>query len=271
MRLGQLARQLDVKTTDIVTFLEKEKKTTIKTHPNSKVPDELIEEVSAHFKPEEKEVEEKPAAIEQKEETPVIPEQPKEEKKKVQPEPEIPLNPEHIETPKTELQGPKIIGKVDLPDKSKIQVEIDGVVYDQEFLDKKKKDELKQLREQKAIEKEEKRKAEKERKRIALEKKKLEEERQAMLAQEKHNILSAEEEKKKALILKAQEKREKKLEANRKKRQKQYYQQQVTTKQPQSTKKKKKKEIEQEVITVQTASEPKETNLFKRFIKWLNT
>ena len=51
MRLGQLARQLEIKTDEIVSFLEKEKNISIKSHPNSKVEDELIPLISEYFKP----------------------------------------------------------------------------------------------------------------------------------------------------------------------------------------------------------------------------
>lgn len=267
MRLGQLARQLDVKTDDIVKFLEKEKSVNIKSHPNSKVEDDLIEDISNHFKPEP--VEDSKDIAETVEEK--IEEQPKEEvieAKKVDTE-EIPANPEHIETPKTELDGPKVVGKIDLPNKKDIQVEIDGVVYDQEFLDKKKKDELAELRKQKQLEKEEKKKEEAEKKRIALEKKKIEAERQAMLAQEENNALSAEEEKKKEVIRKAQEERERKLEEKRKKRQKEHYASKHAVKH--APKKKKKKTTTEEVEEIEEAQQPQETNPIKKFIKWLNT
>ena len=51
MRLGQLARQLEIKTNKIVSFLEEKKNITIKSHPNSKIEDDLIEVVTNHFKP----------------------------------------------------------------------------------------------------------------------------------------------------------------------------------------------------------------------------
>ena len=41
MRLGQLARQLDIKPEKIVSYIEKEHKTTITKHPNSKVDDDF--------------------------------------------------------------------------------------------------------------------------------------------------------------------------------------------------------------------------------------
>ena len=70
MRLGQLARQLDIKIDKIVTFLEKEKKVTIGVHPNTKVADELVAIITSHFQPKEpkdKEViVEKPKVIKEK-------------------------------------------------------------------------------------------------------------------------------------------------------------------------------------------------------------
>ncbi len=271
MRLGQLARQLEIKPDKIVSFLEKEKSITIKSHPNSKVEDDLIDLISTHFKPV---VAEEPVIENIKKEAPKA-----EEKEEVLEEKPAPI--EHIETQKpSEPQELKIIGKIDLPNKKDIQVEVDGVVYDQETLDEKKKEELKAERERKAIEKEAKRKENEEKKRIAREKREVEAERQAMLKTEKHNLLSKEEEKKKAIILKAQQEREAKLEAKRKERQKEHYSQKVTTKTP--AKKKKKTAVKstskaaETVIKTETSQkvnteEVKETSLYKRFIKWLNT
>jgi hypothetical protein len=269
VRLGQLARQLEIKTEKIISFLEKEKKITIKTHPNSKIDDDLIEGIIAHFTPyKEKKIEkilaDKEVVVEKKPKKKTTP------KKETIVEEKIVV--EHIETPTTNITGPKIIGKIDLPDKANIQVEVDGVVYDQEFLDKKKKDDLKAEREAKAAEKEAKKKEEQEKKRIALEKRKIEEERQAMLANEKHNILTAEEERKKAIIEKAIREREERLEQKRKERQKQFYKQQVAPSQKKKQAKPNKVDaIEQTEAKTFVEETPKETSVFKRFIKWLNT
>ena len=268
MRLGQLARQLDTKPDKIVSFLEKEKNVTIKSHPNCKVEDELIDDISNHFKP---------VIVAEEAETPT----PKKEKKteaKITEDKPAPV--EHIETQKAEEpQELKIIGKIDLPNKKDISVEVDGVVYDQETLDEKKKEELKAEREKKAIEKEEKKKAEAEKRRLAKEKREIEAERQAMLATEKSNELTKEAERKKAAILKAQQEREEKLEKKRKARQAEHYAQQFSTNT--SNKKKKKSTSKTAVKTVSTSAETsapaqpveeiKETSIIKRFIKWLNT
>ncbi|MCO6500575.1 MAG: hypothetical protein J5I47_09390 [Vicingus serpentipes] len=268
MRLGQLARKLDVKSDKIVSFLATEG-VTLNSHPNSKVDDSLIEKIENHFQPteatEEITTSEKPKTSATKTKEP-----------KVAPTKE----PETIEADKPVVtQELKIIGKIDLPDKKQIQVEVDGVVYNQETLDNKKKEELEAERARKTIEKEEKRKEEQEKKRIALEKRKLEEERKAMLANEKHNILTAEEEKKKAIILKAQQERERKLEERRKQLQKEHYLKNVVEKNTASTKKKKEKtitstpstkKVNEEVVMEQEQPQV-HLNIFQKFIKWLNT
>ena len=267
MRLGQLARQLDIKPEKIVSFLEKDKQVVIKAHPNSKVDDDLIEDITNHFTPVVEEVNEKEDVIKE-----VIVEEEVIEQKE----------PEHIDTVKADApQELKIVGKIDLPNKKEINVEVDGVVYDQETLDNKKKEELAAERERKAIEKEEKRKADEEKKAKAREQRKIEQERQAMLETEKHNLLSKEEEKKKAAIIKAQQEREEKLEAKRKARQAEHYAQQFSQKTP-VKKKKAVKAKETEIATKDieadssnsTSAIEKETvqlNGFQKFIKWLNT
>lgn len=267
MRLGQLARQLEIKPEKIVSFLEKEKNITIKSHPNCKVQDELIDDITNHFKPSTEEVKEEP----QEKKVSTI----KKETAATSPKEETPAPIEHIETQKApEPQELKIVGKIDLPNKKDITVEVDGVVYDQATLDEKKKEELKAEREKKAIEKEEKKKADAEKRRLAKEKREIEAERQAMLATEKSNQLTKEAEKKKALILKAQKEREEKLEKKRKEKQAEHYAKNFANKKS-NNKKKKAKAIEQTEETTpnkpQEIAEIQETSLIKRFIKWLNT
>jgi hypothetical protein len=282
MRLGQLARQLEIKPEKIISFLAKEKDITIKEHPNSKVEDELIETITTHFKPvideAEEAVTEKEAAVEEK------PKKVKKEKVVVETVPEeAPKTDvqEQLETIKSTFTGPKVVGKIDLPDKTQINVEVDGVVYDQETLDNKKKEELEEDRERKALEKEAKRKEEEERKKKAAEQRMVEAERQAMLKTEENNLLSKEEEKKKAIALKEQQERERKIDERRKAKQATHYSQQFKQKETAPPKKKKIKEavietkVEVEKPTHQEevveSTQPKETNIFKRFLKWLNT
>ncbi|PJA08353.1 MAG: hypothetical protein COX70_03910 [Flavobacteriales bacterium CG_4_10_14_0_2_um_filter_32_8] len=260
MRLGQLARQLDIKIDKIVTFLEKEKKVTIGVHPNTKVADELVAIITSHFQPKEPKDKE------------VIVEKPKVIKEKVV-KIEVPVSPKepiHIATPSLKIDGPKIIGKITIPDKTQIQVEVDGVVYNQDFLDKKKKDELEAERNRIAQEKEQKKKEEKEIREKAIEQRRLEGDRQEMLKKEAHNILSVEEERKRAAEEKKMRDREVKLEQQRKQKQKEFYAKKHTIKQTPSKKPLEKemrvqKEIEQ-VVELKTKLSP-----FKRFLKWLNT
>jgi len=266
MRLGQLARQLDTKPEKIVTFLEKEKSVTITSHPNSKVEDDLIEEISNHFKPVVSEIIATPTATKEKKDEPAT---------------ETPLVPapvEHIETKKAPApQELKIIGKIDLPNKKDVSVEVDGVVYDQETLDEKKKEDLKANKEKKALAKEAKKKADDEKRKLAKEKREVEAERKAMLATEKSNQLTKEAERKKEIVLKAQKEREAKLEKKRKARQADHYAQNVASVKASKKKKKKatsktKSNSEQvETPTNQSIKEVQEKSLYKKFIKWLNT
>jgi hypothetical protein len=274
MRLGQLARQLEIKPDKIVAFLEKEKGITIKTHPNSKVEDDLIELISAQFKSAVKEVEIKEEPKAKKEnptvkETEVIAE-------------EAPKPVEHIETVKAAApQELKIIGKIDLPNRKEVKIEVDGVVYDQETLDIKKREDKKIESEKKAIANEAKKKEADEKRRLAKEKREVEAERQAMLKTEKHNLLTKEEEKKKAILLLTQKKREEKLEAKRKKSQKDHYKQQVSATTSTTVKKKKKvvenkaeqatESVTETEIIQPIVEEVREKSVYKRFIKWLNT
>lgn len=262
MRLGQLARQLETKPEKIVEFLEKEKNITVKSHPNAKVEDELIEELTAQFKPVVKV--ETPTKTEKevakKEETPIKKE-----------EEIIIATPEHIETVKVApVQQLKIIGKIDLPDKKEIKIEVDGVVYDQETLDAKKKVELAANKEKKDEEKAAKKKADDVKRALAKEKRAIEAERKAMLETEKNNMLSKEEEKKKAEALKIQQEQEQKRKNKKKKEQAAHYSKKhiATT----NIQKKKKKKITEEVKETYTTAQPEEKLTgFKKFLKWLNT
>ena len=271
MRLGQLARQLDTKPEKIVSFLEKEKSITIKSHPNCKVEDDLIEEISNHFKPLGSEEIVTPVPS-----TKVAAKTPATEDI-IAPTP-APV--EHIETKKAPVpQELKIIGKIDLPNKKEVSIEVDGVVYDQETLDEKKKADLKVDKEKKAIEKEAKKIADDEKRKLAKEKREVEAERKAMLATEKSNQLTKEAERKKEIVLKAQKEREEKLEKKRKKRQADHYTQNVTAgkvkKKKDATKTAEKTEATLEgnetPTTIQPIEEVKEKSIYKRFIKWLNT
>ncbi|MCB0408670.1 MAG: hypothetical protein KDD29_00520 [Flavobacteriales bacterium] len=268
MRLGQLSRQLEVKPEQIIAFLEK-KGIAIKHHPNAKVEDELIEEISTHFKP----VAPSPEPEVKKEAPKKEPEVKKQTDSETSSEITI-TEPQHIETVKPEaLSGPKIIGKIDLPDKSKINVEVDGVVYDMETLESKKKENLQEERERRIAEKEAKEKAEQEAKEQARLKREEEQARKAKIEAEKQEKRLREKEKQRAILLQKKEKEKAEQEKKRKEKQKEFYHQKFKPKTKSAPPKK--QEVEEKITTENTVvtSQPevKEKSLYKRFIKWLNT
>jgi translation initiation factor 4G len=265
MRLGQLSRQLEVKPEQIVAYLAK-KEITVKQHPNAKVEDELIEELTAHFKPvvvaETVEIVEEPKPKKEEEPKPVV-------EAIIEPQAE----PEHIETVKPETApGPKIIGKIDLPDKAQINVEVDGVVYDQETLEAKKKESLKEERERKLAEKEAAQKAAAEAKEQARIKREEEQARKVKEEAERIERKLKEKAKQDAIRLKKEEEERKALEKARKEKQKEHYNQKFK---PKAAPKKTKKRTATEPVATESkkttqTEEVKETSLYKRFINWLN-
>ena len=179
MRLGQLARKLEVKSADIVSYLASEHKTEISAHPNSKVDDSLVPAVSKHFKvvADDSIGEEVNTANNHVKETPVKKEKIKDlkatkvdknvnkvhevatPKNKIDengveiinsaPEFEEPIDydrAEHIETVKPEdLAGLKVVDKIDLPPPPPPKmIEVDGVMIEESEFKKKKAEEHKQ-------------------------------------------------------------------------------------------------------------------------------
>ncbi len=135
MRLGQLSRQVNVSQKEIVSFLKKERGIELKVHPNVKVEDEFVELIANQFevKPSAEATTEEPEAAETKSETKeevlteVIDadeqEESTEEKvveiKEYLPGEEFirPSGPiEKIETEIPQLDGIKVVGKIDLPE-----------------------------------------------------------------------------------------------------------------------------------------------------------
>ncbi|MBL4651517.1 MAG: hypothetical protein JKY53_01460 [Flavobacteriales bacterium] len=181
MRLGQLARKLDVKPAEIINYLASEHKTEMNTHPNSKVDDKLVPAVSEHFGnstvaevvteekvvvkvketiPEEKIVEKVEAPKPEKKADPkkvevivVVPKNKLDENGEeiINPAPEFeePIDydsAEHIETVKAEkLTGLKVVKKIDLPPPPPPKmIEVDGVMMEETEFKKKKAEEHKQ-------------------------------------------------------------------------------------------------------------------------------
>jgi len=269
MRLGQLARQINISTDKIVSFLEKEKKITINPHPNAKIPDEHIDAITNNFVVIEEET------VSESEKVTTTPEEIKKET-----EPEKPIA-EKIKVAETisAVPTPKIIGKIDLPDKSKIEVNVDGVVYTEEELEQKKREEReanKAQKEQEAIEKAKQKKLVEEKKRIENEKRLAEQLRLKDLQDKEAKLLSVEEQNRR----KEKEKKKDEQEAIRKKKakeaKKRFYEQQL--KEIEKNKNVKQKTVskspkQEEVIEkkpIETTEETPKT-FWGKFLKWLNT
>jgi hypothetical protein len=118
MRLGQLARKLDLRPVEIVEFLASHD-ITIEEGSNARIEDEYSTLVVRHFAPGLQET-----APEEKEETEIITEPPL--SSEITPT-EIPIvadqiqeeKPELIKAPKVELPGLKVIGKIDMTEPKK--------------------------------------------------------------------------------------------------------------------------------------------------------
>lgn len=128
MRLAQLARKLSVKSSAIVDFLA-EQTFVIEDSPNTKVDDEHVRIVLAHFAPQLLEAEVAAIAEESDEVLEEIKQEPVQEVMSTSPE-EIPATidtplpaaeelPDIIRAPKIELSGLKVLGKIELPEKKK--------------------------------------------------------------------------------------------------------------------------------------------------------
>lgn len=139
MRLGQLARKLDVSTNEIVKFCASELRIEVLHHPNTKVPDESIDEIINHFGVNEEIVSvEEDIVLQDKVEQDLIHEKEMEILETVEEnqhnqeeltdseaplvaitenDEEIALRLENgvIKAPKIELPKPKVVGKIDLP------------------------------------------------------------------------------------------------------------------------------------------------------------
>lgn len=275
MRLGQLARQINTSTEKIVAYLEKEMQITLNPHPNAKIPDEHIDAITNFFVVTEEKTETK---SEKKVLTEKAPEPPKKLKKEPLPEK---LAEEKIIVAETisAIPSPKIIGKIDLPDKSKIEINVDGVVYTEEELEQKKREEreaIKAQKEQEALEKAKHKKLLEEKKRIENEKKLAEQLRLKDLQDKEAKLLSVEEQNRR----KEKEKKKAEQEVIRKKKakeaKKRFYEQQL--KEIEKTKSVSKKTAskppkQKEIVTIEPIESLEETpkTWWGKFLKWLNT
>lgn len=113
MRLGQLARQLDISPDKIVTFLGS-RDIAIDSSANARVDDQYVDLIVQHFAPGNETLRQQ---IHQAPEASPTP------------EPEEPVSqaeeslPEVIKAPKIELPGLRVVGKIELPEKKKKEAE----------------------------------------------------------------------------------------------------------------------------------------------------
>ncbi len=275
MRLGQLARELKIKPSEIVKFLKEEAKVEIENGPNTRLGDDHVSLVTDKFAPlvieDVKEVaqlkEEKP--VEEKVEIPT-PKKPVAKESRISDEDEVFPDPktiavdpnaELIKARKPNFQEFKVVDKIDLPEtNAKTVIEVDGVMLSPEEIEQREAKE-KEEREA-AIEAERERKAEikaeKDKERAIAEEKRLEK-----LAVDKERKRKREEEaEKKRKAAKAE-----KIKAERTA----FYKTHHSPKVQKSVKKSKTKVVAEEVYSKEkVAQEEPKTGLAKLW-QWFNT
>lgn len=182
MRLGQLSRKINIKPEVIIDFVKKEFNQEIGSHLNSKVEDDIAKKVQNHFFTPPVDVIEKDSSVpsnspsaegltepsvddnvpvekaiekslttepdgvseaneetDSKEESPVLEFLPE-----VEVDEETKRNAELVRTEHIVLEGPKVVGKIDLPPPPPVKmIEVDGVMYTKEELDKQKREKRK--------------------------------------------------------------------------------------------------------------------------------
>jgi len=275
MRLGQLARELKIKPSEIVKFLKDEAKVEIENGPNTKLENEHVSLVTDKFlttenedvKSETEVKEEK--VIEKKIEKPTSTKPAAKEKRvsgedEVFPDPKtiaVDPNAELIKARKPTFQEFKVVDKIDLPEtNAKTVIEVDGVMLSPEEVEQREAKE-KEEREA-AIEAERKRKAE-----IKAQK-----DKEKALAEEKRlEKLSIDKERKRKREEEAEKKRKEAKAKKIKEERTAFYKTHHASKVQKTVKKTKNKVVTEEVDSVEkeTSEEPK-TGLAKLW-KWFNT
>ena len=275
MRLGQLARELKIKPSEIVKFLKEEAKVEIENGPNTRLEDEHVSLVTGKFAPvvieevkeETEEKEEKP--VEKKVEIPT-PNKPAAKESRISDEDEVFPDPktiavdpnaELIKARKPTFQEFKVVDKIDLPETNeKTVIEVDGVMLSPEEVEQRKAKE-KEEREA-AIEAERERKAE-----IKAEK-----DKERALAEEKRlEKLAVDKERKRKREEEAEKKRKaataKKIKAERTA----FYKTHHAPKVQKSVKKSKKKAVVEEVAAEQKGTPEKPKTGLAKLWQWFNT
>jgi hypothetical protein len=275
MRLGQLARELKIKPSEIVKFLKEEAKVEIENGPNTRLEEEHVSLVTDKF--DSLVIEEVKEVTEVKEEKPVekkveIPTRKKpvakesriSDEDEVFPDPKtiaVDPNAELIKARRPNFQEFKVVDKIDLPEtNAKSVIEVDGVMLSPEEVEQREAKE--KAEREAAIEAERERKAEikaeKDKERALAEEKRLEK-----LAIDKERKRKREEE---------AEKKRKETEAKKIKRERTaFYKTNHAPQVQKSVKKSKKKAVVEEVAAEHKGSseEPK-TGLAKLW-QWFNT
>jgi len=275
MRLGQLARELKVKPSEIVKFLKEEAKVEIEKGPNTRLEDEHVSLVTDKFASEV--IEEVKEVAEVKEEKPVekkveipTPKKPVVKESRISDEDEVFPDPktiavdpnaELIKARKPNFQEFKVVDKIDLPEtNAKTVIEVDGVMLSPEEIEQREAKE-KEEREA-AIEAERERKAE-----IKAEK-----DRERALAEEKRlEKLAVDKEKKRKREEEAEKKRKAAKAEKIKAERTAFYKTHHAPKVQKPVKKSKNKVVAEEVDSKEkvTQEEPK-TGLAKLW-QWFNT
>lgn len=286
MRLGQLSRKLQVKTAEIIDFLQSEYDVVINNHPNSKVPEELLALLENHFKKEivlESAAELENAIMEEHEvvldvpktETPYdseIQESPLEELEKVviienspnynndivEDEAELNIIDGVIKAPKIEFAGVKVVGKIELPEK-KIEAPTDTLIEEVSPIDPH--NDVENSEEQVNAEPITPEQVEKKRK--SRPSKSSQSERKDRHRRNDQPLLTPEEQRR----IKLKEAQKQKLEAQKAKKEnrRETYSQELKPAKNNSSSQKKKK-----IISNKTPKKQKPTTLWGRFIYWLN-
>ena len=274
MRLGQLARELKIKPSEIVKFLKEEAKVEIENGPNTRLEDDYVSLVTDKFASvvedvketvqvkEEKSVEKKVEIPTSKK--PLTKESRISDEDEVFPDPKtiaVDPNAELIKARKPNFQEFKVVDKIDLPEtNAKTVIEVDGVMLSPEEVEQREAKE-KEEREA-AIQAERDRKAE-----IKAEK-----DKERALAEEKRlEKLAVDKERKR----KREEEAEKKIKAAKAEKIKAertaFYKTHHATKVQKSVKKSKNKVVAEKVDSEEKViqEEPK-TGLAKLW-KWFNT
>lgn len=96
MKLGQLARKLSIQATDLIRFIQEELSVTIDPAPNAEIPAEILPEIYQHF-------ESKKENLSSSDE-------------EILTEADLNIKDGVITAPKVEVQGVKVVGKIDLPE-----------------------------------------------------------------------------------------------------------------------------------------------------------